>query len=74
MRSKRLGESTGWDRKRQSLSTASVGGKFEEALQDQSLYKLQLATRVVDKKQVLRRALPGAGEYLFAQNFSCRTT
>ena len=43
----------------------TVGGTFEEALQNQSLYKLQLATRVVDKKQVMRRALSGVGDYLF---------
>ncbi|MCJ1435837.1 hypothetical protein MMC27_005213 [Xylographa pallens] len=43
----------------------TVGGTFEQALQDQSLFKLQLATRVVDKKNPMRHALKGAREYLF---------
>ena len=43
----------------------TVGGSFEQALQDQSLFKLQLANRVVDKKNPMRHALKGAREYLF---------
>ena len=43
----------------------TVGGTFEQALQDQSLFKLQLATRVVDKKNPQRHALKGARQYLF---------
>ncbi|MCJ1394694.1 hypothetical protein MMC18_007574 [Xylographa bjoerkii] len=43
----------------------TVGGTFEQALQDQSLFKMQLATRVVDKKNPMRHALKGAREYLF---------
>lgn len=42
-----------------------VGGTFEQALQDQSLFKTQLATRVVDKKNPVRHALKGARQYLF---------
>ena len=44
----------------------TVGGTFEQALQDQSLFKLQLATRVVDKKNPQRHALKGTRQYLFA--------
>ena len=43
----------------------TVGGTFEQALQDQSLFKLQLANRVVDKKNPQRHALKGARQYLF---------
>lgn len=43
----------------------TVGGTFEQALQDQSLLKIQLATRVVDKKNPMRHALKGARQYLF---------
>lgn len=43
----------------------TVGGTFEEALQNQSLFKLQLATRVVDKKNPMRHALKGIRDYLF---------
>ena len=42
-----------------------VGGSFEEALQNQSLFKLQLATRVVDKKNPMRNASKGVRQYLF---------
>lgn len=42
-----------------------VGGTFEQALQDQSLFKTQLATRVVDKKNPVRHALKGSRQYLF---------
>ena len=43
----------------------TVGGTFEQAIQNQALFKEQLATRVVDKKNPNRSALKGAGEYLF---------
>ena len=43
----------------------TVGGTFEQAVQNQALFKEQLATRVVDKKNPNRHALKGAGEYLF---------
>ncbi|MCJ1404505.1 hypothetical protein MMC11_007731 [Xylographa trunciseda] len=43
----------------------TAAGTFEQALQDQSLFKLQLANRVVDKKNPMRHALKGAREYLF---------
>ncbi|MCJ1478657.1 hypothetical protein MMC13_007338 [Lambiella insularis] len=43
----------------------TIGGTFEQALQDQSLLKIQLATRVVDKKNPMRHALKGARQYLF---------
>ena len=44
----------------------TVGGTFEEAMQNQSLFKLQLATRVVDKKNPMRNALKGVRRYLFS--------
>ena len=43
----------------------TVGGTFEEAMHNQSLFKLQLATRVVDKKNPERHALKGIRQYLF---------
>ena len=43
----------------------TVGGTFEQAIQNQALFKQQLATRVVDKKNPNRSALKGAGQYLF---------
>lgn len=43
----------------------TVAGTFEQAIQNQALFKEQLATRVVDKRNPTRRALKGAGEYLF---------
>lgn len=43
----------------------TVAGTFEESLHNQSLFKIQLATRVVDKKQPMRRALKGLRDYLF---------
>ena len=42
-----------------------VGGTFEQSLLDQSLFKMQLATRVVDKKNPVRHALKGTRQYLF---------
>lgn len=41
-----------------------VGGTFEEVLHNQSVFKQQLAKRVVDNKNPARRALRGIGEYL----------
>lgn len=41
-----------------------VGGTFEEMIHNQSVFKQQLAKRVVDKKNPARRALKGIGEYL----------
>lgn len=41
-----------------------VGGTFEEALHNQSVFKQQLAKRVVDKKNPAPRAFRGLGEYL----------
>ena len=43
----------------------TAAGTFEQALQNQALFKEHLATRVVDKKNPTRNALKGAGEYLF---------
>ena len=43
----------------------TAAGTFEQALQNQGLFKEQLATRVVDKKNPTRSALKGAGDYLF---------
>ncbi len=43
----------------------TVGGTFEQAIQNHALFKEQLATRVVDKKNPNRSALKGAGQYLF---------
>ena len=41
-----------------------VGGTFEEIIHNQSVFKLQLAKRVIDKKCPARRALRGISEYL----------
>lgn len=41
-----------------------AGGTFEEILHNQSVFKQQLAKRVVDKKNPVRRALRDIGEYL----------
>ena len=43
----------------------TTAGTFEEAIQNQSLFKEQLATRVVDKRNPIRSAKRGAGQYLF---------
>lgn len=43
----------------------TVGGTFEVAIQNQSLFKQQLVRRVVDKKNPTRHALKGARQYLF---------
>ncbi|KAL8824423.1 MAG: hypothetical protein Q9191_005064 [Dirinaria sp. TL-2023a] len=43
----------------------TVGGTFEEALLNQAVFKQQLATRVVDKKNPMRYALKGAKQFLF---------
>lgn len=43
----------------------TAGGTFEQEIQNQALFKEQLATRVVDKKNPNRSALKGAGQYLF---------
>lgn len=43
----------------------TVGGTFEVALQNQSLFKQQLAKRVVDKKNPMRHALKGVRQFLF---------
>ena len=43
----------------------TVGGTFEQAIQNQALFKEQLATRVVDQKNPNRHAVKGAGQYLF---------
>lgn len=43
----------------------TVGGTFEQAIQNQALFKEQLANRVVDKKNPNRHAVKGAGQYLF---------
>lgn len=43
----------------------TIGGTFEEALLNQSVFKQQLATRVVDKKNPMRYATRGAKQYLF---------
>jgi SNF2 family DNA or RNA helicase len=43
----------------------TAAGTFEQALQNQAIFKEHLATRVVDKKNPTRNALKGAGEYLF---------
>ena len=42
-----------------------MAGTFEEVLQNQSLYKEQLAHRVVDKKHPIRSATKGARHYFF---------
>ena len=51
--------------KRVYVYRLTVGGTFEQAIQNQALFKVQLATRVVDKKNPNRSALKGAGQYLF---------
>lgn len=38
---------------------------FEEAVQNQALFKLQLSSRVVDKKNPLRHAKKGVRQYIF---------
>ncbi|CAD6581667.1 MAG: hypothetical protein ASARMPRED_000675 [Alectoria sarmentosa] len=43
----------------------TVGGTFEQAIQNQALFKEQLATRVVDQRNPNRHAVKGAGQYLF---------
>lgn len=43
----------------------AVGGTFEEGLMNQAIFKQQLATRVVDKKNPKRHALKGFKQYLF---------
>lgn len=43
----------------------TVGGTFEQSIQNLALFKAQLATRVVDKKNPNRHAVKGAGQYLF---------
>lgn len=42
----------------------TAGGTFEQEIQNQALFKEQLANRVVDKKNPNRSALRGAGSYL----------
>ena len=42
----------------------TIGGTFEETIQNQSLFKIQLATRVVDKKHNNRLAMSSLREYL----------
>lgn len=42
-----------------------AGGTFEELLHNQSVFKQQLARRVVDKKNPARYAMRRIGEYLF---------
>ncbi|KAL8705120.1 MAG: hypothetical protein Q9201_001765 [Fulgogasparrea decipioides] len=41
----------------------TVGGTFEEAIHNQSLFKQQLATRAVDKKSIARSATRGMRDY-----------
>ena len=41
-----------------------IAGSFEEVLQNQAVFKLQLATRVVDKRDTVRMATKGFGQYL----------
>lgn len=43
----------------------TVGGTFEQTIQNQAIFKEQLATRVVDKRNPSRGALKGSGQYLF---------
>jgi superfamily II DNA/RNA helicase len=43
----------------------AAAGTFEQAIQNQGLFKEQLATRVVDRKNPTRRAFLGAGDYIF---------
>jgi SNF2 family DNA or RNA helicase len=42
-----------------------LGGTFEEAMFNQSLFKQQLATRVVDKKNPVRNAQKSVKQYVF---------
>ncbi|KAL8947382.1 MAG: hypothetical protein Q9222_006334 [Ikaeria aurantiellina] len=42
----------------------TVGGTFEEALHNQSLFKQQLATRAVDRKNIARLATRNTKEYM----------
>ena len=42
-----------------------AAGTFEAVIQNQGLFKEQLATRVVDKKNPTRSARKGTGDYLF---------
>ena len=42
-----------------------AAGTFEAVIQNQGLFKEQLATRVVDKKNPTRSAKKGVGDYLF---------
>lgn len=42
-----------------------VGGTFEEKLQNQTVFKTQLASQVVDKKNILASALREQTDYLF---------
>lgn len=41
-----------------------ISGSFEDALQNQTLFKLQLATRVVDKKDIVRHAQKDVRQYI----------
>ena len=43
----------------------TIGGTFEERLINQAIFKQQLATRVVDKKDIRRSAGKGLKQYLF---------
>ena len=43
----------------------TVAGTFEDSIKNQALFKQQLAKRVVDSKNPIRRATKGVGEYLF---------
>ena len=43
----------------------TVAGTFEQILQNQGLYKEQLAERVIDKKNPIRSATKSAGQYIF---------
>lgn len=43
----------------------TAGGTFEDRLHNQSVFKMQLASRVVDKKNPTRFALKGVRQYLF---------
>ncbi len=45
-----------------------AAGTFEGIIQNQGLFKEQLATRVVDKKNPTRSATKGTGAYLFPPN------
>ena len=42
-----------------------AGGTFEEVIHNKAVFKTQLAVRVVDKKNPIRRASKSLGEYLF---------